>query len=484
MPEPAVTTAEPGSEQPKRVVGLVRQNLVPSALVPRAPWHTVDDAVKTLHEAGIPQRHSTRTQDGISATLSLLHDATTVQLSPAGHFLLFQSRTHKNQPLRSYVVHVASGAHLIRLGDLWMHDYTSPGEAEMDLTPEAMVDYVDALERLPGSQGAPVSWGTATGLEAELGRWLDPQTAIVERDLNPGHGVDHARRAAARLLHRTAVLHAVAASPGKDLASETVQQVLLDLLGAEQPRANGRTMRDLAEYLSTLLTDLNGGRRYRRDDTRTAEVRQGDAQTSQVVSRAVLNMLANCPHEAIRALREHAVLLQEEKNWYVPTNRVNRLRRAALMIAELFSPVPTESERLRHITPGDVLVVLRYGFDRLPPSAPVELKAQVTGPVQYTHLGLSSGDEEFLIPVNTFSDDDVPRPGVLKVAGGESFRLFNFTTVLMRTVETVHISDSAVDRWAILPASTALLTPGELIDPTLAASRRAAEAFDQLPASP
>lgn len=484
MSESAVTTAEPGSEQPQLVAGLVRQNLAPSALVPPAGWHTVDDAVRMLHEAGIPQRHSTHTHDGISATLSLLHDATTVQLSPAGHFLLFQSRKHKNRPLRSYVVHVASGAQLIRLGDLWMHDYTSPDEAEMDLTPEAMADYVDALERLPGRYGAPVNWGTTTGLEAELGRWLDPQAAIVERDLNPGHGVDHARRAAARLLHRTAVLHAVAARPDKNLASATVQQVLLGLLGAEQPRVNGRTMRDLAEYLSTLLTDLNGGRRYLRDDTRTSEVRQGDAQTAEVVSRAVLNVLASCPREAVRALRGHAVLLQEEKNWYVPTNRVNRLRRAALMIAELFSPVPTESERLRHVTPGNVLVVLRYGFDRLSPSASVELKAQVTGPVQYTHLGLSSGDEEFLIPVNTFSDDDVPQPGVLKVAGGESFRLFNFTTVLMRAVETVHISDSAVDRWAILPSTTALLTPAELIDPTRAASRRAAEAFDQLAVSP
>lgn len=466
------------SEQTSPTPLLARRQLAAQA-VSHAPWGTVDDAVRALHDAGNPDRRRQRWHDGISATLSLLHGSPDVRLSPAGHFLLFQGREHRNQPLRWYVVHVATGAHLIQFGDPWMHDGASPAGSALNLSTQAIEDYVDAVERLPGAHGRPIDWNAGVDLATEISRWHEPSSGDNDNDrgLDTARPADRARCTAARQLHLAAVLHTVAAEPA-GLTTETGQQVLLALLDKAQPRINDRSYVDLARYLSELLRELNGGRRRDRQDTRTPELRQGDSRTAEVVSLVALNVLDGQARAAVQALRDHAAWLQKGKDWYVATDRVKRLHRAARMIGELFSPVPTERERLRHVIAGDVIVVLFSGCDDMVRAA--ELVAQVTGPVQYTDLGLSTGDERFYIPVNVLTDGNVPRPAVLHIAPGEPLLQFNFATSFMRALQTLHVYDSAVDRWAILPADAARMPPAALARRARAASHRAADAFDQL----
>jgi hypothetical protein len=479
MPEPADPTdtsiENSASDQASSAPSLARRALAPQA-ISNAPWNTVEDAVRALHDAATPAQDQQWWRDGISATLSLLHEASDVQLSPAKHFLLFRGRHHRNRPRRWFAVHVATGTHLIQLSELWMHDATSPVGAELDLSPQAIVDYADAVERLPGRHGRPVDWSATTDLYTEISRWQDPLSSNDDPDLDGLRTANRDRCAAARQLHRAAVLHAVAADPAGEVVSATVQRVVLDLLAAP-PRVNGRDLADLTQDLRGFLVDLNGGRRRDRRDTRTPEVRQGDARTTEVTTLAALSVLAGQARPAVQALRDHTVWLREKKNWYVPPDRIKRLQRIALLIAELFSPAPTERDLLRKVTPGDVIVLLYRGCDDMDEA--IELVVQVTGPAQYTDLGLANGDEQFFIPVNDLTFAVRPRPAVLYIAAGESFSLCAFTNSTMRVLETLSGTNSALDRWAVLPADAARMEPAALTARTRTASRRAAEAFDR-----
>jgi hypothetical protein len=451
-----------------------RHRLAPRA-ASTAPWTTTEAAVRTLREATPPTADvSTEVwRSRVSATLALLESAADVRLSPAGHFLAVRSRVHRNRPYRWYVVHVVTGAHPIRLGDYRLEDSADPRGAELDLSDEAVLGYLDAIERLQGRRGGLVDWGVApVDLPAEISRWEDP---LIHRD---EHDPEHAYRLrpdAVRALHRTAVLHALAADPTRDATTETVQKVVIGLLEEPLPPLYDRDPEVVADYLRRLLLDFNGGRRLDRTDHRTPEARSSDARTAEVTILAALAALGGQPRIAVDSLRARAAQLRQDQGFYARANRAEQLERGALLIAELASPVPTERQRLRHVVPGDVIAFLHPNFLRPLDQLYVKRVVQVTGPASYLGLGLANGAEEFILPVVDLTYHH-PTPAVLMVGSGKSLRLHALEE--SPSVHTLWNADSAVDHWAVLPADAARLEHDALVERIRVASRRAAEAFD------
>ncbi|WP_053734153.1 hypothetical protein [Nocardia sp. NRRL S-836] len=448
-----------------------RRRLAPRA-ASRAPWITTEAAVRTLREP-TPPSADVSTEDWrsrMTATLALLESAADVRLSPAGHFLAIRSRVHRNRPYRWYVVHVATGAYPIRLGDYRPEDSADPHGAEMDLSEEAVLGYLDAIERLPGRRGGLVDWGVApVDLQAEISRWEDP---LIQRD---EHDPEHAYRRlpdAVRALHRTAVLHALAADPARDATTETVQKVLISLLEEPLPPMYDRDPAPVADYLRRLLLDFNGGRRRDRSDRRTPEARRSDARTAQVTILAALTTLGAHPRSAVDALRARAAHLRQGQGVHA---RAEQLERGALLIAELASPVPTERQLLRHVVPGDVIAFLHPNFLRPLDALYVKQVVQVSGPVSYLGLGLANGAEEFIVPVIDLTYQH-PTPAVLMVLPDKSLRLHALEE--RPSVHTLWNAAAAVDHWAVLPADAVRLKHDALAERIRVASRRAAEAFD------
>ncbi|CRK56887.1 hypothetical protein [Alloactinosynnema sp. L-07] len=114
---------------------------------------------------------------------------------------------------------MATATHLPRLGDLRLEGSTAAKNAELDLSHEAVMDYVDALERAPGHHGAPVDWATAAAeLHVEIGRWRGPQTRDDDHVFEVRPDTRGRRRPGPRDLHHAAVLHALAANPAPNPA--------------------------------------------------------------------------------------------------------------------------------------------------------------------------------------------------------------------------------------------------------------------------
>lgn len=472
----AVVTDTPG-QRANGLTPLLVQRALATHATSTAPWASVEDALSVLREDTRPPTNVDRQTwlDGIDETLSLLRTATTVLLSPARHFLLIHSRVLRNRPLKWYVVHVATGVHLPQLGVLELQNSTSPQGAGMDLSEQAVMDYVNCVERLPGRHGGPVDWSAAaTDLWAGLSRWQDPLAEHDGQDLDGPQRGSSRVSTAARQLHRAAVLHSLAADPAVDLTAETVQQVMLDLLVEALPPVYGRDPAGPAIHLRDFLRRLNGGRRRNRSDTRTPEACHGDTRTAAVVTLAALTAFGGDPRTAVHSLREHAARLPSEQDWYATADRVERLLHAALLIGELFSPEPTERQLLRHIKLGDVITILRP--KPAPLRHPIDRVVQVIGPVQYLELGVVNGAEQFVIPVSDLTNQP-PKPAMLVITPGKSFTLMMLDP--RPWSNTVSIPAAALDRWAILPADAAGMTQDVLADRVRTASRRAADAFDK-----
>ncbi|WP_394622336.1 hypothetical protein JNUCC0626_50235 (plasmid) [Lentzea sp. JNUCC 0626] len=451
-----------------------RRRLAPHA-ASTAPWTTTEAAVRSLREAAPPTAEvSTEVwRSRVRATLALLESAADVRLSPAGHFLAVRSRVHRNRPHRWYVVHVATGAHPIRLGDYRLEDSADPHGAELDLSDEAVFGYLDALERLPGRRGGLVDWSVApVDLPAEISRWEDP---LIHRDEHDPEHAYHRRPDAVRALHRTAVLHALAADPTRDATTETVQKAVIGLLEEPLPPVYDRNPGVVVDYLRRLLVDFNGGRRLDRSDHRTPEARTSDARTAEATILAALAALGGQPRTAVDSLRARAAQLRQDQGFYARADRAEQLERGALLIAELASPVPIERQRLRHVVPGEVIAFLHPNFLRPLDQHFVKRVVQVTGPVSYLGLGLANGDEEFILPVVDLTYHQ-PTPAVLLVLPGKALQLHALEE--RPSVHTLWSVDSAVDHWAVLPADAARLEHDALAERIRVASRRAAEAFD------
>ncbi|MFC5054299.1 hypothetical protein [Saccharothrix xinjiangensis] len=274
-------------------------------------------------------------------------------------------------------------------------------------------------------------------------------------------------------MHRAAVLHAMAADPVHEATSAVVQEVVVGLLDGPLPPVHDRNPSPAAEHLHLLLLQLNGGRRRHRTDPRPPEIRHSDVRTAEVVILAALAAFGGRPRRAVDALRTHAALLHREQGLYTPVERVTSLLHGALLIAELFSPAATERQLLRHVTTGQVIAFC------YPHSAvldhPVERVVQVTGPVQYLELGLGNSDEQFAIPIADLTTRH-PTPALLLVRPRKPLQLHTLDNT--PSSHTLSVSDTAVDRWAILPADAASLEHRALAARVRTASRRADQAFD------
>lgn len=450
---------------------LVRRTLtehVPSA----APWADSDEAIRSLREATPPMAGlSPQTwRAGIAETLSLIHASSELGLSPARHFLFFRSRQHRNQPYQWYVVHISTGTHLIKLGAHRLDDGAAPADAALDLSHDVVLDYIDAIERLPGRHGSAVNWGaTSADLFGDIGKWQHPHA-------HPGQHVLHIhphRARSMRALHRAAVLHALAADPARDAITATVQNAVTGLLTDGLALVYDRDPAETADHFRRFLLQLNGGRRRDRHDTRTPEERRGDASTTAVVTLAALAAIDGNPHQAVTSLRAHATHLQQEHTWYTPADRIAQLNHSAALLAELFSPAPTERQLLRRTCVGDVLVLLHPDSEYFDHS--VDRVLQVTGPVQYLELGTTHADEHFALPVNDLTTRRA-KPALLLAHPGEPYKLLMLDERAWNL--TLTMPDMAVDRWAILGADAAGLDHEALALRARAASRRAADAFD------
>ena len=266
----------PRLSRPGSFAVFTRRSLAPTA-VSTAPWCTPEEATEELRRHW-PQPRST----GAETTLHLIDNAETSRLSPAGHFLLVHSRTHRNKPLTWYVLHVRSATHLRHIDTSWVSERSNPRDAEFDLPQDMLLVYVDALERMRDCRGRSIDWTLAgDALHTQLYDWHDPALQ------HTGEGSLAVCVGSPRSLHNAAVAHAMASISEAMLTGEIVQQVLVDLLKVEQPATEDRDSRELAHHVMHLLRDLNGGRRYP-SDSRSLRRRRDDARIADAVIRTVL----------------------------------------------------------------------------------------------------------------------------------------------------------------------------------------------------
>lgn len=446
---------------------LRRRALVREASKP-APWTSITEVLRVLRDATPPApNYGTESwKASRDRTLSMIASATDLRLSPTRHLLTFTARsTSATRHGRRHVVHIATATHVPQLADL-AAGRADPLHAGLDLSDEAFADYIDALERLPGTTGAPVDWSLPEVLE-QLDSWRDPLRATgasAEPDLTAG----------VRALHTAAMLHALAAAPARDAASNSIVTLVRALLAGPLPWVHGRKPEPFLRPISVALDELNGGRKTGRGDQRPTETRVEDSVSSAIIVEATLTALAGQPWRAVDALRHRAEQLDDADFWYVPADRTSTLRGLALSLAELFSPSPTELQLLRRVRPGDVVAFLDQ-----PAWAPSVRVVQVVGPVQYLSLGTVGGTERVAIPVNDITTLPVRSSGLLMVDPAATYTppidLKITDGLVVPHLKAGHV---ATDRWAILPSSAAGASHEIITTRVRVLSHRAVHEFD------
>lgn len=435
-----------------------------------APWTSVNEVLRVLRDATSPApKHGTDSWEaGRARTLSMIGSATDVRLSPTRQLLTFTARsTNATRLGRRHVVHISTATHVPQLADL-RYGNADALHAGLDLSDEAFADYVDALERLPGTSGAPVDWSLpASEVLEQVASWRDPLRTTydsAEPDLVSG----------ARALHTAAMLHALAAAPARDAASLSVVTLVRSLLDGPLPWVHGRKPEPFLRPISAALDELNGGRKTGRSDQRPTETRVEDGVSTAVIVEATLTALRGQPWQAVDALRHRAEQLDDLDAWYIPADRAATLRNLALSLAELFSPAPTELQLLRRVQPGDVIAFLDQ------PSWGPELRVvQVTGPVQYLSLGTVSGTERLAIPVNDITTVPVQGSGLLVVdPAARHAPPIELTITDGQRVPFLRAGHVATDQWAILPSSFAGTDHTVVTAQLRTLSRRAVHEFD------
>ncbi|MGM1058428.1 hypothetical protein [Saccharothrix sp. Mg75] len=449
---------------------LLRRRTLRPEVSEEAPWTGIDEVLRVLRDATPPpSTHATRSwETGRARTIAMIGTATDLRLSPTRRLLSFTARSTPATRLgRRHVVHIATATHVPTLAAL-AYAHADATHAGLDLSDEAFADYLDALERLPGTTGAPIDWGRdPREVLEQVASWRDPLLA--------GHvTAEPALAAGARALHTAAMLHALAAAPARDAASHSVVTLLRDILDGPLPWVHGRKPEPFLRPIRTVLDELNGGRKTGRADQRPTETRVEDAVSTAVIVEATLTALNGQPRRAVDALRHRADQLDDIDAWYIPADRAGMLRKSATLLAELFSPAPIELQLLRRVQPGDVIAFLDQ------PAWGRELTVvQVTGPVQYLALGTVGGTERLAIPVN-----DITTPP----AHGSGLLLINPTAghtppIELKTIDGPHspllkAGHIATDRWAILPSSLAGVDHETVTARLRALSHRAVHEFD------
>ncbi|MFC6094368.1 hypothetical protein [Saccharothrix lopnurensis] len=454
---------------------LRRRTLLPEVSA-EAPWTGIDEVLRVLRDATppVPTRDTGSWETGRARTIGMIESATDLRLSPTRRLLSFTARsTPATRHGRRHVVHIATATHVPTLADL-AHGRADATQAGLDLSDEAFSDYVDALERLPGATGTPIDWGRRPQEVLEqVASWRDPLRGGPDRaEPDPVAGADLA--AGARALHTAAMLHALAAAPARDAAAHSVVSLLREILDGPLPWVHGRKPEPFLRPIGTVLGDLNGGRKTGRADQRPTQTRVEDGVSTTVVVDATLTALGGEPHQAVDALRHRAGQLDAIDDWYIPADRAATLRDLALLLAELFSPAPTELQLLRRVQPGDVIAFLTQ-----PAWGPELRVVHVTGPVQYLALGTIGGTERVAIPVNDITTPPVRAGGLLVVnPASDHASPIDLTIVDGRYFPPLTAGHVATDRWAILPSTFAGADHDVVTAELRTQSHRAAREFD------
>ncbi|WP_447002402.1 hypothetical protein ACRAKI_22030 [Saccharothrix isguenensis] len=457
---------EAGADAP---LPLLRRRTLVQDTSQQAPWTSIDEVLRVLRDATPPTAHRNTEswEAGRARTIGMIGSATDLRLSPSRQLLSFTARsTPTTRHGRRHVVHVATATHVPTLADL-AYGQADATHAGLDLSAEAFADYVEALERLPNTTGAPIDWGhRPQEVLEQVASWRDP--------LRVGHDTAEPDLAAgARALHTAAMLHALAAAPARDAACHSVVTLLRCILDGPLPWVHGRKPEPFLHPISAALDELNGGRKTGRADQRPTETRVEDGVTTAVIVEATLTALGGRPHQAVGALRHRAEQLDALDDWYIPADRAGTLRDLALLLAELFAPTPTELQLLRRVQPGDVIAFLAQ------PTWGRELRVvQVTGPVQYLALGTICGAERIAIPVNDVTTPPSRGSGLLVIDPSDRTSPIELKIIDGPHYPFLKAGHIATERWAILPSSFAGADHDIITAELRALSHRAAREFD------
>lgn len=315
----------------------------PMALRPlgTSPFETLDDALGWLESQpdGSPDQVATIRAAGPQAFLS-----------PGGGLIAYRGKAKNSQGRVVWnVVHSVSGRHVAYMDTDDRLD-AGPGKfdgdrppAQFDLDAPAMRRVVDALERLTSAHGQQIDWTKPEDeVVAQVRAWQD---ISGDGTLHPP-GSRRIDGGATGLLGE-----AILTGIGDEVRKYAGTNAFGTATYRVSPRGglvNGREgSRGLEESLSILEADLNFGRRRDQYDDRTPEEMREDKETGRIVAEATAKAFGGRPHEAVQLLNARAA----EVAWN--RNRANWLRGMADQVAELFSPVMPEPQRIHELREGD-----------------------------------------------------------------------------------------------------------------------------------
>lgn len=287
--------------------------------------------------------------------LAAIRSANAVFLSSGRGLLAYKC----GSPRRWRVLHARSGAPMTFFGPRSLGDprpWTRLSDpVSSDLSDAAVHAYVHALEALVDPRGLQIDWTSDfPDLFSTIPMWQDHDDtgALPE----PGGA---SRFGGMDGLHLAAVLHAISADPLREAASGQFSVAIAAVIG---PRG-GLRIRDrpgalVDRYLADLDNQYNHGRRRydRLRDWRIREDLREDRATGKVVSLARLLAFGGLPHRAAALLRDRADCIRNTDARRRDGAHSTALVIAARMIAELFSPVETEFERLHRVHKGQFIV--------------------------------------------------------------------------------------------------------------------------------
>lgn len=291
------------------------------------------------------------------AALLAAQDGRRGEMSPGGTLLAFKHRDPNTRKLGWYVVHAATGHPILTdRGAAQPPRTPTPGRAHhrpawVDLPDRLIYPYLDALERLVDPRGHHIDWMLDfAALQESVRRWqdLEPDGALPE----PGT----LGRASGMIgLHIAAILHAAATDPERAAEHTALVDAIVDIAGDRRERWDVRHAGALIQQFGAVRHAFGSSGdepRHHEARHRTRAIRMDRITRGRVVLAQVHAFGAD-PHQAVSDLEARAEAISWEDGNRPVRYHSNQLRALALAVAELFSPAPTELERLLAVRVGD-----------------------------------------------------------------------------------------------------------------------------------
>ncbi|CAL9677698.1 DNA primase (plasmid) [Actinosynnema sp. ALI-1.44] len=431
--------------------------------VATAPWSTREAVARHLRSVGVPE-----------TTVSALEQSRNVLSSPSGALWAFRARSRSGglPGDRWFVVHVPSGAQVRAVLAAETSNGTGSGRTDevdpleldhagytagYDLPDQAMPGYLHTLEHLLDATGRQIDWTRPIEeVRQALRQWrdLDPTGALPEAGTT-------ARTAGGIGLRAAAVMHLAAGDPERIPVTWDFHVALNDLGPGTWERIDGRWAEPAWTALEELAQDLDDETWRNADPARMEELRALDHVTLGVVRRAAAMTLGGQPQEAVALLNERADQIASEDGSYHYGGRSGPLRLVAEQIAELFSPEPTELQRLAQAQVGDVLAWVG-GMETGGPDVTAwrvsEAARQITrrgeNQIVVTADRIGGRDEQVVLHIPVERSDVKDRSVELYYPDRASSRD-------RRDIATRYLTWSAVDRWAMFDADAPVPTTVE-----------------------